>query len=80
MSSEQKRPTARDLAGSAVDLNGYSTLLKQWAAHRADKDGNMIVPVSRIVVIAAFMDQVVDELLALIPPDEVDNASNKESS
>ena len=72
--AEQKRPTARDLAGSAVDLHGYATLLQQWAAHRADKDGNIKVPASRIVTIAAFMDDVVDELLALIPPDDIEDA------
>ena len=62
------RPTARELAGSAVDLNGYAVLFKQWAS-LADKDGRVTVPAARLAAAAEFFEGVVDELLALIPPD-----------
>lgn len=69
-----QRPTARDLAESAVDLNGYATMLKQMSQHKADKDGNVKVPASRLVHMAEFMEKVVDELLHLIPEDQVEPA------
>lgn len=75
--AEKERPTARDLAGSAVDLNGYATFLQQLAQHKVDKDGNVKIPASRIIHMAEFMEKVVDELLALIPPDDVDDAPNR---
>lgn len=74
--SDRERPTVRELAGSAVDLNGYAVLFRQWA-RQADKDGNVTVPAARLAKSAEFFEQVVDELLALIPPenqaDEVQN-------
>lgn len=73
--AEQKRPTARDLAGSAVDLNGYAVWIKQQAQLLADKDGNVKVPAARLVRMSDFMEKVVDELLSLIPEDEVDEGS-----
>ncbi len=69
--NQEKRPTARDLAGSAVDLHGYAVLFKQLA-RAADKDGKCLVPASRLLYIADFMEKVTDELLALIPEREVD--------
>jgi len=72
--ADPERPTARDLAGSAVDLHGYAVLLKQLA-RAADKDGNCPVPAARLLIIADFMDKVTDELLALIPERDVDDAS-----
>ena len=69
-----ERPTARDLAGSAVDLNGYATLLRQLAQHKVDKDGNVKVPAARLLHMSEFMEKVVDELLALIPAKDVDDA------
>ena len=74
--SSEKRPTARDLAGSAVDLHGYATLFKQ-VVRSADKDGNVKVKATKLLAISEFMDSVVDELLALIPPEEVDDAQVK---
>lgn len=75
--AEQERPTARDLAGSAVDLNGYATLFKQLAQYKVDKDGNVKISASRLLHISDFMEKVVDELLALIPPDDVNDAPNR---
>ena len=72
MSSEtarSNRPTTRDLAGSAVDLNGYAVLFQQLA-RRADSDGKVQISASRLLHISEFLEKVVDELLALIPPDE----------
>lgn len=66
---DRKRPTVRDLAGSAVDLNGYAVLFRQWA-RQGDKDGLVTVPASRLAAAADFFDGVVDELLALIPPED----------
>jgi hypothetical protein len=68
------RPTARDLAGSAVDLHGYAVLFEQ-IARTADKDGKVQMNAARLLHISAFMEKVVDELLALIPPDDIDDAS-----
>ena len=68
-----ERPTARDLAGSAVDLHGYATLFNQ-IVRSADKDGNVKIKAAKLLAIAEFMDSVVDELLALIPEREVDQA------
>jgi hypothetical protein len=73
--ADQRRPTARDLAGSAVDLNGYAVLFEQLA-RQADEDGMVKVPAARLVHISTFMGRVVDELLALIPPDDVDDTKN----
>jgi hypothetical protein len=70
------RPTARDLAGSAVDLNGYAVLFQQLA-RQADKDGKVQVSAAKLIAISEFMEKVVDELLALIPPDDVDDAANR---
>ena len=70
--AEKERPTARDLAGSAVDLNGYATMLKQMAQYKVDKDGNVKVSAARLVHMADFMEKVVDELLDLIPEDAVE--------
>ena len=70
------RPTARELAGSAVDLNGYAVLFRQWA-RQADENGEITIPAARLAAAAEFFDVVVDELLALIPPDDVDDASNR---
>jgi len=69
-----ERPTARELAGSAVDLHGYATLFKQ-VARTADKNGQVQMSASRLLHIAEFLDQVTDELLALIPdePAKVDD-------
>lgn len=64
----QERPTVRELAGSAVDLNGYVVLFRYWAS-QADKDGYVQVPAARLARAADFFEQVVDELLALIPED-----------
>jgi hypothetical protein len=61
-----ERPTARDLAGSAVDLNGYAVLFQQLA-RLADKDGNVKVSAAKLVAISEFLTHVVDELLVLIP-------------
>ena len=69
--AEQKRPTARDLAGSAVDLNGYAVWLKNQVQFLADKDGNVKLPAARLAHMTVFLEKVVDELLALIPPDDV---------
>lgn len=74
--ANQERPTARDLAGSAVDLHGYAVLFKQ-IARSADKDGKCMVPASRLLHVADFMDKVTDELLALIPPEDVDDVQNR---
>jgi len=68
-----ERPTARDLAGSAVDLNGYATMFKH-VCRSADKDGLVKIKAVRLLHIAEFMEHVVDELLELIPPDKVDDA------
>lgn len=66
------RPTARQLAGSAVDLNGYAVLFQQLA-RLADKDGNVKMSAAKLVAISEFLTQVVDELLTLIPDEtEVD--------
>ena len=64
-----ERPTARELAGSAVDLHGYAVLFKQ-VARQADKDGMVKISAARLVHISEFLDQVTDELLALIPERE----------
>lgn len=64
----QERPTVRELAGSAVDLNGYVVLFRYWAS-QADKEGHVQVPAARLARAADFFEQVVDELLALIPED-----------
>ena len=69
---KQERPTARELAGSAVDLNGYAVLFRQWA-QQADKTGRVAVPASRLVAASEFFETVVDELLALIPPEDNDD-------
>jgi len=74
--TDQERPTARDLAGSAVDLHGHAVLFKQLA-NQADKDGYVKVSASKLVHIAEFMEKVTDELLALIPPDPTDDVSNR---
>jgi hypothetical protein len=67
----------RELAGSAVDLNGYAVLFRQWA-RQADKDGHVLVPAARLAKSADFFDQVVGELLALIPPEqEPDEVQNR---
>ena len=63
-----EKPTARELAGSAVDLNGYAVLFKHWAS-LADKNGAVTVPAARLAAAAEFFEGVVDELLALIPSD-----------
>lgn len=68
-----KRPTARDLAGSAVDLHGYAVYFNQMV-RRADKDGNVKVKATKLLAASEFMNSVVDELLALIPPEEIDDA------
>lgn len=68
--SNPRQPTVRELAGSAVDLNGYAVLFKQ-IARTADKDGNVKVSASRLIHISDFLDRVVDEILALIPDEEV---------
>lgn len=62
------KPTIRELAGSAVDLNGYAVLFRQWA-NQGDKNGTVTVPAARLAAAAEFFESVVDELLALIPPD-----------
>ena len=64
------RPTVRELAGSAVDLNGYAVLFKHWA-NQASKDGTVTVPAARLAAAAVFFESVVDELLSLIPPEDV---------
>ena len=69
------RPTARELAGSAVDLHGYAVLFRQWA-RMGDKDGQVVVPAARLAAAAEFFEGVVDELLSLIPPEEVAEAKN----
>jgi len=75
--SDRERPTVRELAGSAVDLNGYVVLFRQWAG-QADKDGEVTVPAARLAAAAEFLEKVVDELLALIPPEEeVEEAQNR---
>ena len=71
----EKRPTARDLAGSAVDLNGYATFFTH-VCRLADKNGDVKIKATRLLHIAEFMEKVVDELLELIPPDPVDDAKN----
>jgi len=70
-----ERPTARDLAGSAVDLNGYAVMFKQ-VARQADKDGKVQVSAARLIAVSEFLEQVVDELLSLIPPASVDDTEN----
>ena len=60
---DQGRPTARDLAGSAVDLHGYAVLFEQ-VARTADKDGKVQMSASRLLHISEFMEKVVDELLS----------------
>lgn len=72
---DRERPTVRELAGSAVDLNGYAVLFRQWAM-QANKDGLITVPAARLAAAAEFFEGVVDELLALIPPEDTDDASN----
>jgi len=72
---EGKRPTARDLAGSAVDLHGYATLFTQMV-RSADKDGNVKIKATKLLHVAEFMGKVVDELLELIPPDPIDDTKN----
>jgi len=62
------RPTIREIAGSAVDLNGYAVLFRQWSK-MADKNGEVIVPAARLAAASEFFDRVVNELLSLIPPD-----------
>jgi len=74
MVDPERRPTARDLAGSAVDLHGHATLFRQ-IARSADKNGNVKVPAAKLLAISEFMDSVVDELLKLIPPEDIDDAS-----
>ena len=74
--ADQERPNARKLAGSAVDLNGYAVLLRQWASH-ADKSGMVAVPAARLVAMSEFFEDVVDELLTLIPPDPVKDAETE---
>jgi len=73
--ADKERPTVRELAGSAVDLNGYAVLFRQWA-QQADKDGRVAVPAARLVAASEFFEGVVDELLSLIPPEDVDDAKN----
>ena len=65
------RPSIRELAGSAVDLHGYAVLFKQWAS-LADKNGLIAVPAAKLVKAADFFEEVVGELLTLIPSDEVE--------
>lgn len=72
----RERPTVRELAGSAVDLNGYAVLFKHWA-RQADEKGHVTVPAARLAAAAEFFEGVVDELLALIPPEPSDDASNR---
>jgi hypothetical protein len=74
--TDQERPTARDLAGSAVDLHGYAVLFKQLA-QQADKDGYVKVSASRLAHISDFMEKVTDELLTLIPPEPTDDVANR---
>ena len=74
--ADRERPTVRELAGSAVDLNGYAVLFQQWA-QQADTEGHVTVPAARLAAAAEFFEHVVDELLALIPPEEADDASNR---
>lgn len=74
--ADGKRPTSRDLAGSAVDLNGYAVWLRQQVQFLADKDGNVKMPAAKVARMATFMDKVVDELLTLIPEDEVEDSSD----
>lgn len=72
--SSEKRPTARDLAGSAVDLNGYAVLFKHLA-RQADKNGKVSISAAKLLTISEFMEGVVDELLSLIPPEDIDDTS-----
>jgi hypothetical protein len=65
------RPTTKDLAESAVDLNGYAVMLKQQVRFNTDKDGNVKLPATKAVAMSEFLEKVVDELLALIPVEEV---------
>lgn len=65
------RPTAKNLADSAVDLHGYAVWLRQQVRFATDKDGNVLIPSSKAAAMSEFMDKVVDELLALIPADEL---------
>jgi hypothetical protein len=67
--ADGERPTARELAGSAVDLNGYAVLFKHWAS-LADKNGSVTVPAARLAAAAEFFERVVDELLTFIPSDK----------
>jgi hypothetical protein len=73
--ADQERPTARDLAGSAVDLNGYAVMFRS-VARQADKDGKVQVSAARLLAISEFMEKVVDELLSLIPPAPIDDTKN----
>lgn len=61
------KPTIRELAESAVDLNGYSVMFRNLA-NQADKNGSVTVPAARLAAASEFFAKVVDELLALIPP------------
>lgn len=69
---ETKRPNVRDLAGSAVDLNGYAVLFKAWA-RQANQDGYIQVPAAKLVTASDFFSRLVDELLELIPPNPVED-------
>ena len=73
--SDSTRPTVRDLAESAVGLQGYVVLFRQWSA-QANKEGLITVPAAKLQASADFFDRVVGELLDLIPPTKADDAEN----
>ena len=65
MAEPEKRPTARDLAGSAADLRGYAVMFRSLAAS-GDENGRVEVPAATLAQAANFFDSVVDELLGVI--------------
>lgn len=67
MPSPERRPTARDLAGSAADLRGYAVMFRSLAAG-GDERGRVEVPATTLARAADFFDAVVDEMLGLIEP------------
>lgn len=66
-----RRPTTRDIAGSAADLRGYATLFRGYSAN-ADENGKALVPAITLSRAANFFDSVVDELLTLIEDEPID--------